>query len=65
MKILTKKNSVEIACPLTSIMEDEEEYEAKTPYDQVKLMHAISAPQPLIKTNSYKTLEVNQEIKVP
>ena len=46
-------------------MEDEEEYEAKTPYDQVKLMHAKSTPQPLIKTNSYQTLEVNQEIKVP
>ena len=32
-KGLAKMNSaVEIACPLTSIMEDEEEYETKTPY---------------------------------
>ena len=50
-KILTKKNSVEIACPLTSIMEDDEEYEAKTPFDPVILMHAKSTPQPLTKTN--------------
>ena len=25
-------NSVEIACPLTSIMEDDEEYDTKTPF---------------------------------
>ena len=50
-KILTKRNSVEIACPLTSIMEDDEEYEAKTPFDPVKLTHTKSTPQPLTKTS--------------
>ena len=31
-QMIPKMNSVEIACPLTSIMEDEEEYETKTPF---------------------------------
>ena len=30
-KLPTKKASVETACPLTSIMEDEDEYDKKTP----------------------------------
>ena len=33
---LAKKTSVEIACPLTSIMEDDDEYERKSPGKSVE-----------------------------
>ena len=51
-------NSVEIACPLTSIMEDEEEDDTKTPFRQnFNLLYTQST----VKSEQKKKQSVDQK----